>query len=216
MLLAIVGILSVLIGCDPSAEETDDAVDVVFRDTKLRVPQKYMLPVLPKSIVPQDHGLDDSRELSLRIPVADLEIATDVESGASKGVIVLLTYRSDEQMPRSAKDAWNAEGLYETRIVEFDYSVGLYRVYPKSGYPKIWHYFVSSPEDSKATSARWVASCNSPPTRSEKLDLSNVICKSVIKFKDFESHVTLTGEYVDQLEIILQRFECLLASWEAL
>jgi len=207
-------LVAVLIACEPTAVYSDSDVKVTFADTELSVPQKFLLPALPNSLVPQSGRLDDQKGISLRIPVVDLGLGPDSDTKGSKGIVVLMTALSGGELPRDAQDAWNAQGLYESRIVEYDYAVGLFRVYPRSGYPKLWQYFESSPNGDESVTADWVASCNAPPGRKEEIDLSNISCHAITVYKDVESQITVSGDLVSLLDAILQRYENLLKGWE--
>lgn len=65
-------LLAVLIACEPTSVYSTSAVKVAFANTELSVPQKFLLPALPNSLVPQNVRLDDQKGISLRIAVVDL------------------------------------------------------------------------------------------------------------------------------------------------
>lgn len=207
-------LVAVLIACEPTSVFSDSDVKVTFANTELSVPQKFLLAALPKSLVPQNGRLDDQKGISLRIPVVEFGLGPDSETEGNKAIVVLMTGLSGGELPRDAQDAWNAQGLYESRIVEYDYAVGLFRVYPRSGYPKLWHYFEASPLGEESVRADWVGSCNAPPGRKEEIDLSNVSCHTIAVYKDVESQITVSGDLVSLLDAILQRYEDLLRDWE--
>jgi hypothetical protein len=164
-------------------------------------------------MIPQDPALDDNGGISLKIPVIDLARGIGRDPENDKAIIVLLTSKSEGDWPPDALDAWNARGLYRDSIVELDYAVGWYRVYPDSGYPIIWQYFESPPDATESTRTGWIASCTARPGSQEKVSLSDVSCRTTLIFMDTESQITVSGEIVSQLDVILRGYEGLLGSW---
>lgn len=213
VLVLVVSVCS-LFACEkPRAQATDDNLKLIFDETKLSIPMKYILSGFSSSIVPVE-GLDVSRGgVSISLPIEALGVAAKGNGGLSDKIIVLISGIND-QINRNALNAWNGTDLYTNRIIEFDDQVGLYRVYPKAGFPVFWNYFIVSPLDGNDYLSSWVSSCTSPPKTDGK-NLSKVKCKVVSRYKTVESQITISGEYIELHNSIVERYHSLLSSWEA-
>ena len=146
-----------LFGCNQLGAETgNDAVELKLGDTKLSIPQKYILSGFPSSIVPKE-GLDADSGISLKIPLGDLGLS------AEEDTVILLSapskYLSEFGVSIDAFNAWNGLELYVDRIVEKDNSSGLFRVGSEAAYPMFWHYFNAIPSNEAKPDKAWVASC---------------------------------------------------------
>ena len=201
-----------LLGCNQSgAEAGSDAMELKFGSTKLSIPQKYILPGFPSSIVPKE-GLDVDVGISIEIPLSDLGVAARGHGGLSDKIIVLISGLSNQVNP-GALNAWNGKDLFDDRVIEFDDEVNLYRIYPKAGYPIVWQYFKASPIDGGDFLSNWVSSCTSPPGTDGK-NLSKVKCQVVNRYKTVESQITLSGENIKILSSIHEGYSSLLSSWD--
>lgn len=201
-----------VLGCNRSgAERGNDAMELTFGSTKLSIPEKYILPGFPSSIVPQE-GLDVDDGALIEVPIADLGVARR-SGGLSDKVIALISSFSNQVNP-GALSAWDGTDLFDDRIIEFDDQVKLYRVYPKAGYPIVWQYFKTSPADGGDFLSSWVSSCTSPPGTDGK-NLSKVKCQVVSRYKTVESQITLTGENIKVLDSINEGYSSLLSSWDS-
>ena len=194
--------------------ETDKSVkELMFRSTKLSIPQKYILPGFPSSIVPKGQGLDTEDGTLIEVPINDLGIKP-ISHGSLTDKVEVLIYSSSNQFNPGALSAWNGTGLFDNRIIEFDEQTKLYRVYPKAGHPILWQYFKTSPEDGGDFLSSWVSSCTSPPGTDGK-DLSKVKCQIINHYKTVKSQITLSGENIKLLDSINVGYRSLLSSWES-
>jgi len=187
-----------------------------FGSTTLAIPHKYLLPKLPPTIVPGT-GLDADSGVLIKVPLTDLGIEPVSRGGLTDSLIVLISGTSNSestaQLAPDTIDAWNAAGLYQDRIIEFDETVNLYRVYPRAGHPLIWQYFKASPLEGGSPEALWVASCMAPPG-TDGTALIDISCQIISRYKSVESQITLAGKNIQALDAINDGYCRLLARWD--
>lgn len=204
-----------LLGCNKSGAETGSkAMELTFGGTILSIPEKYILPGLPSSIVPKGKELDTGDGALIEVPIIDLGISPRSHGGLADKVIILISSFSNQINP-GALSAWNGTDLFDDRIIEFDDQADLYRVYPKAGHPIIWQYFKTSPADGGDFLSNWVSSCTAPPGTDGK-NLSKVKCQIVNRYKTVESQLTLSGENIKAIGPINEGYRSLLSSWESI
>ena len=116
-----------------------------------------------------------SEEVTTAVPsyrTADRRFQDDIE--------VLLIVLNPEEVRRyhdpqfaQLEELWYGRGSYKNRIIEFDQSYGLYKVYRKVEYPRSWAYLNRKPDPKagvpKQTSDFWVANCLLLGPKEEKI-----------------------------------------------
>lgn len=196
-IIKVLGLLCVVtlnLACDGSGRNKMENVLVQFTDTKLQIPKEVIISHLPKSVVAED-GLDQkSDEISLKLPLMDIGIGDSKGSSLLENVIILIGSSGNMDASQDLKDAMTGKGLYKNRIVSKDPTLNYYRVYSKSGHPKIWHY-VKTESGTIDESSLWVGSCTVGPLEDEKRDLSNVKCNAKSSYKDIVFQYTTSAKY---------------------
>ncbi len=204
-------------GCGLSCARANSGPELKFKfgRTVLSIPKKYMLSGLPSSIVPTE-GLDGGGGISLKIPLGDLKLEETIGLNNTMIVFVSAAEGADGLKPvrPDAVNAWNATGLYKNRIIEFDDDVKLYRIYPKAGYPVMWQYFSSSPDNGAEMGDNWVAACIATPGAEQRVGIENASCKTIHVYKDVRNEITLFGENIKRLSVILSGYKGMIAEWE--
>lgn len=203
ILVAIVSSFCLFVCNKSDAETGNDAMELKIGSTKLSIPQKYILPGFPSSIVAKE-GLDADSGISLKIPLRALGLS------AEEDAVVLLSapskYFSKFGVSIDAFNAWNGLDLYAERIVEKDEDAGLFRVGSEAAYPIFWHYFDTIPSNAENPDEAWVASCyeatNGKPICSRKFICSNT-----------ENKITISGLYIKSLYSLEKAYCELLISW---
>ncbi|QIJ03860.1 hypothetical protein [Shewanella chilikensis] len=192
--IALVILLLFLAGCETEEIKSMDILEVKIAGTKLFIPKSYVLSDLPTLIV-ADKNLDSqSEQLSLKVPLFEFNVESKGDSSLLGNAILLIGNVVGEGPSKDIDDAKSQLGLYKGAIIEKDSYLGLYRVYPKSGYPKLWHYFKAD-TDSIDESDEWFGSCTVGPLEDEKYDLSNVKCTAVTSYKDVSIKYTTNAKY---------------------
>lgn len=200
-------------GCEAAVEATEK-MDISIRDTILKVPTKYMLPNLPRSMVPSSKGMDASvSSISIRVPLGDIGIYIAEKKGPAATILSHIYSSSDvskenDQIAR----AWEARGEYKDRIVEYDSEQKLWRIYRKATYPRVWFFFDKDPEKHVAESAvAYVASCLLSP--SAPLELSYARCHKELHYKKLFNDIVFSGRDFDSLDKIVAAYQALLEQW---
>lgn len=209
-------VLTLLLGCEPM-QPPDRFVNVKFDYTNLSVPSKYLLSPLPSSFIPSK-GMDkDSGGVSLRLPLEDLNYNFGTGIGfryvLHLSTAPLSNIHSPNQLPSFILNAWNGLGAYKSRIIEFDETVQLYRVYANE-YKRTWEYFKSHPSSTKLSIEEWVAGCNLSVTTTDLTDFSSITCKTFFLYKDIHVKMTFSGEYLHLMEEFEKKVKELFSSWE--
>ncbi|WP_141235647.1 hypothetical protein [Pseudoalteromonas sp. NBT06-2] len=180
-------------------------VFVQFTDTSLQIPKKVIIGNLPKSVVSED-GLDEKTdEISLKVPLMEIGIGDSIGQSLMENVIILIGSSGNMNVSQDAKDALTGKGLYKNRVVSKDPTLDFYRVYSKSGHPKIWHY-VKTDSGIIDESSPWIGSCTVGPLEDEKKDLSNVKCNAKSSYKDVVFQYTTSAKYFSstyELELLI-------------
>lgn len=192
--IVLVSLLLLFAGCENEEVKSMNVLEAKIADTKLLIPKKYVLGDLPASIVAGENFDAQSGQFSLKVPLSEFDIKSKNDSTLLSNAIILVGSVMNENTSKDVADAKIQLGLYKDAIIEKDYSLGLYRVYPKSGHPKIWHYFKAD-TNSIDQSTEWVASCTVGPLEDEKGDLSNVNCSAVTSYKDVSVKYTTNAKY---------------------
>lgn len=207
-----------LFGCEPNGADTPkSSVDIVFGETRLTIPKNHVLPDL-HSLLPADDRLDTDDGINITVPLSELGIAPKGTGGMEGKIIVFMhelsEFASKNKVLGGAPDAWNANGLFKERIIEFDGEVNLYRVYAKTGYPVFWEYFKSRPAGNGDMSISWVASCRASLGQGSKADLSRTVCHSLSIYKSVESQISFSGSNINELSVILDAFQKMVERWD--
>ena len=202
------------VGCTSDhTEAARSKVQLNFGKTTYSIPSEYFTTDLPTTMIP-DEGLDSDTGISLKIPMADIELSPEALIDAKSGVLALLRESKDAQSQPSILPsglaAWNGKGLFKDRVIEFDDSVELFRVYPESGYPVFWEFFRTSPLDSGTAEPTWVAGC----WASDSSDaLNNATCDFPAKHMGVYGRISFPGKYIEHAEEIKLGFIKLLRGW---
>ena len=169
-------ILLLCVGCNGaiSAQKTHiQTISIVVGNSQLVIPSKYLASDF--SSFASQTSLDTSTGILLKIPMKDLGFTYGEQNNLVKNISLLVSpitdhYQSNRLGP-DAIDAWTGKGLYRNSVIEFDKTVGLYRIAPKAGHPKLWHYFKEKPSRINKNNAEWIGSCTVGPLDSESKDM---------------------------------------------
>ena len=209
-----------LVGCGKVDSGRDSVASYAIGSAELDIPKKYLLPGFPASMVPKGERMDAGEGVSLKIPIRDLGFDADDEKGLMRDVIVFLydepTYDKSKRITSDIDDAWSGKGLYREKLVEFDQVAGLYRFFPRAGYPKIWHYFSTDNTKSETLAEaadNWVASCKVSPLKEEADDLTNVSCKTKVTFGDIQIQISFSGGRIRYIDTIREQTYKMIRSW---
>ena len=193
---------SLLLGCEPSSAHKH-AVCVTLGNTHLVIPSRYFLPMFPPTLVPRQ-GLDKDVGELLEIPLTDLGYEMETEKDYDPDLTFLITpinmHNPPSRLPPSVAQAWNGYGYYKDRIIEFDGTSQLYRIY-STKYKILWNFFKLYPDKSNNYIKNWVAGCIK--IRGEFPTLLNSSCKTTYLYKDIHIEITFSGErikLVDEFE----------------
>ena len=206
----------ICVSCGLQEDLSSNYVKRDFNGISLNIPNQYVLPDLPSSITGTSGDLGIGMEASLKIPLSDISFHVNRDKGLSGNVVVFLMPLSqgDVQISKDAQNAWDGVGLYDNRIIKYDNFANLYRVYPKSGYPKLWNYFKSKPDGNILDPESVVASCMVGPLDQEAADLSNVMCKTISTYKSIKIELNYSGEYILELHSLTLKLKTQLTKWE--
>lgn len=206
-------VLFLLIGCSKEEESTLNLVEVQFSDTKMSIPKGYILGDLPSSVVSSDNLDDVDAQISMKVPLSELNIESKEGPSLQSNIIFLIGNLSNESSSKDVENARNKTGFYKDAIVEKDPVLALYRVYPKSGHPKLWHYFKSD-SPSVIQSSEWVGSCIVGPLEGENADLSNVKCTAMTSYKDLAIKYTTSAKYFSEEFYIRKAIADKFSKWD--
>lgn len=215
----IVLLLLLLTACDISISGKEVSLDKVVRvnigGVELDIPQAYVLPDLPPSMVPRTADMDtDSGSILIRVPLAHLGM--DAESEKWPNTLSSRIYAAslvNEPVSQHMIEAWKARGSHKERVVEFDEEVQLWRVYMAPTRRWIWLYFDKHPEEIKSKpNEAFIASC-SVSSREDEI-LYKARCRSDINYKTSISEISFSGKYFLEREKIYQAYIKMLEVWD--
>lgn len=214
-------ILSFLLLCSacdastPSQQTQNQTISVEVGSLQLTIPSKYLAS--GASPLTTQSSLDTSTEVLLKIPMKDLGVEHAEQNNLVKNITLLISsvtkHHQDNQLGPDAIDAWTGKGLYTKRVVEFDESVELYRVAPKAGYPKLWHYFKEQPSQINRGSAEWISNCTVGPLDTEFKDMSNVACSSTFIITPLQIEATFAGTHIKSIDTIHKAIISKVGAW---
>ena len=203
-------------GCEGVNQHEGGAVRVKIGATELDIPRDYVLPSFPTSIVGSSDGSDGGVMINVSFPYTDLGLPRGGSPGAQRVTSLLskidVRYLSSA-LPIDAENAWLGHRLYASRRIEEDEYSNLVRIYPDSGYPKIWQYFDKQPTGKVAQYADWVAGCRVGPFDEEKENLENVLCNRTIFVAGIQCKFFFSGNYLSDIEVLDRGITNLIRSW---
>ena len=206
-------LISLTLGCEGGENIKMGSTQIKYVDTLLNIPNEYIISTLPDSIIGGE-GLDAGDEISLKVPLQSLGVKSLTGVTLVENVILLISASNAKFRSQDAIDAENMTGSYKEAIVSFDKVSQNFRVYSKSGYPKIWHYFSGDPR-TKTTKNEWLSSCYVGPLTDEKNDLSNVTCKSNIYYKDITIQITTRAKNMAKDSSLNENITGIFKQWDA-
>jgi hypothetical protein len=208
------GIL-LICACIPAvAQEQSGNACIDIGQKKFCVPASYLLPDLPTSLVPVGPGMDQSRSILAEIPLTELGIESHAQ-GRNRFLfsvhIAIEEGLGEDIIESDAKDAWYGKKLYRDRIIEHDHLVNLFRIYPKSGYSMLWHYFSASPRPN--SEIFWIASCRGSVSDPSN-NVANAICTTRIGVRGIHVSIVFSGKYIKFNKDISSGVTKIVSSWE--
>lgn len=184
----------------------------------LTIPKKYRVSDNSSFLSPGVSGLDEEGELLFKLPISELDLhnlGLRADEHSAEVILLLVSAADSKQdIVTDAQHAWLGTGLYQERIIEYDSKVGMIRIYPKSGHPMIWNYFLSSPEsDSKGTlEDQWIANCRLQPGSTD-LTVTRAQCVSRFYWRNFEIEAGFSGALVQHYQEIRRSVTERFDSW---
>jgi hypothetical protein len=210
-------VLLLCAGCDGVTEpqQPQNHTNVVIGNTHLVIPKSYIVSEV-SSLGPQN-SLDTSTGVLLKIPMKDLGFEHGDQNNLVKYITLLVSPITDHfqnsQLGPDAIDAWIGRGLYRKRVIEFDETFSLYRIAPKSGHPKLWHYFKEKPTKTNKNNAEWIGHCMVGPLASEAKDMSNVACTKTFINPPLQIEVTFAGPHINSIDAIYEVVVSTMNTW---
>jgi hypothetical protein len=179
------------------AQVFEDTVSLELGGTKLNVPKKYVLSGDIGLLEPNGATLNFQPEFSVGIPIDEFGMRQSAAPASHQPLVLarLSLAESDSGISQDAIDAWTARGLYEERIVDEETEIGLVRIYPKAGYPFLWNYFYTRPDQDSVEqdiSRHWLASCRvNPRAASPRFDAAD--CLTTMRWKNIRLEIRYPG-----------------------
>ena len=211
-------ILLLCVGCDGaiSAQKPhSQTISIEIGKSQLVIPSKYIANGV--SSFTSQTSLDTSTGILLKIPMKDLGFTHGDQNNLVKNITLLVSpiteHYQNNQLGPDAIDAWTGKGLYRKSVIEFDETVGLYRIAPKAGYPKLWHYFKEKPSQINKSDAEWIGNCTVGPLDNESKDMSNVACSSTFINLPLQIEVTFAGTHIKSIDAIHKAITSKVETW---